>query len=1291
MSPDSSEDSPRDVSGRSSEDAPAGDAPAEDAPAGDAPAEDAPARPFAFQPAPEDGGQEFPVVGIGASAGGVGALRRFFRNLPDEVGMAFVVVLHLSPDHESNLAEILRRDTDMPVQEATDECALEPGRIYVIPPQREMWMEGSALRLSARSPNHRPNTIDALFDSLAEEHRGRAVGIILSGTGTDGTLGLRAIKARGGIAMVQEPGDAGHEEMPRSALDTGTVDLVAPAGELAGRLVAYHRNARVIQLPESGEALPSGEQTTLQKIFAELQGRTGHDFSHYKRSTVLRRLERRMQVTDTETLSAYLQALEDRPGEARALYKELLISVTRFFRTPEAFETLEGSVIPPLFEDKGPDEEVRVWVPGCATGEEAYSLDILLHEYARALEAPPSIQVFATDVDTEGLATARAGVYPPTIAADVSEARLDRFFRRENDQYRVTSSLRNSVVFAEHDLTQDPPFSNLGLVCCRNLLIYLSQPLQEHVFRLFRYALKEEGFLFLGPSEAIGPSQSFFAVADKNQSILQAKPPGPDEDRLVPLSSPPNMSPADPSPQARTRAPTGDMEAVHQDLLMDQAASLLVDENREIRHLTGRAGQFLTHEAGEPTHNLLEKVPPALRLELRGALYQALQKETATERTVSLALGPEGAPSPVRVQVQPIGDPELDRSLAQVQFEKVEALSSGGPEGTAAPAEGSETEGSGAEGSEAEGLEAPTSRERSLEEELQDVKEQLQIKSEEHETVAEEMETANEELMSMNEELQAKNEELQTSKEQLQSVNEELTTTNQQLNAKVEALDQANSDLQNLMEATEVATLFLGQDLEIRRYTPPVTEVFSLRESDIGRPITDFTPKIEYDSLVEDAERALDGQASAESVEQEVPTEQGVPTEQEVHVEQEVKREGAEGEEDTWYSMRIRPYRTVSGEVEGVAMTFVDITAQKRAAETLRKERDLVSALIDTAGALITVLGEDGSIVRFNTACERLTGYDAAEAEGTGLRDLLMPQEDREIIESHLEALATGAKERVDLEMKWAGADGQKRLIRGSITALSRPDGEVRHFIVTGTDITDRRRLEREVIEISDRERQRIGEALHDVVSSGLTNAAMRAENLAYDLEEESEKEESEEEESEEEESEEEESEEGTAVVAEDLQAIFSEIKEAADQIRSLSHALIPQALRQDHLATALADLADEEEDFSDVECVFVGDEGETRPEDETDAMNLYRIAHEAVANAREHANPERITIGLREEDSGLVLAVRDDGRGWDGETPEEEGLGLHLMRYRANLIGATLRLTSDDGETVVECRLPLP
>ena len=356
----------------------------------------------------------------------------------------------------------------------------------------------------------------------------------------------------------------------------------------------------------------------------------------------------------------------------------------------------------------------------------------------------------------------------------------------------------------------------------------------------------------------------------------------------------------------------------------------------------------------------------------------------------------------------------------------------------------------------------------------------------------------------------------------------------------------------------------------------------------------------------------------------------------------------------------------MTDDVEGVVLTFVDITAQKRVAQELREERDLISALIDTAGALIAVLDEDGSIVRFNTACERLTGYDASEVEGEDLRDLLVASEDRETVATHLERLAAGTTERVDLEMEWGTADDQPLLIRGSIAALSRPDGTVRHFIVTGTDITERRRLEREIVEISERERLRIGEDLHDVISSGLTNVTMQAETLAYKLEEE------------------------TAVEGADLRAISSKVKEAADQIRSLSHALVPKALRQDHLAAALAELAEEEADFSDVTCEFVGDADETRPDDETDAMNLYRIAHEAVANAREHADPERIAIRLTEEGSDLVLTIRDDGVGWNGESPDEEGLGLHLMRHRANLIGATLNLTSDDGETVVECRLPL-
>ena len=1167
---------------------------------------------------------DVPVVGIGASAGGVEALRRFFTHLPADVGMAFVVVLHLSPDHDSSLAEILQHDTDMPVQAATDDLALQPDHVYVIPPQHEMWVEGTQLRLSTRSSQHRPNTIDALFDSLADEYGNQAIGILLSGTGTDGTLGLRAIKSHGGIAMVQVPSDAEHEDMPRNAIDAGVIDLVRPADELAKRLVAYHRNAQTIQLPETEDALPPDEQTTLQKIFSELQAHTGHDFSHYKRSTVLRRLERRLQVTDVETLEAYLQVLQDQPAETRALYEEMLISVTRFFRTPEAFEELADDVIPNLFADKAPDEEVRVWVAGCATGEEAYSVAMILHEHAHSLEAPPGLQVFATDVDTGGLETARRGLYPATIEADVSEERLDRFFHREEDRYRVTPSLRNTVVFAEHNLIEDPPFSNLDLVCCRNLLIYLDQTMQEYVFRLFQYALNPGGVLFLGPSEAVGPAQSLFSVADDTRSILRVKSPPPDEDRPMPLFPPSGMSTAPERQTTPSRRPTQDMGTVHQRLLMDQVASLLVDENREIVHLTGGAGQFLRHKPGAPTHNLLEKVPPILRLELRGALYQAFQKGTTTDRTVPFP-DPEEAAGQVRIQVRPVDDPEVDRPLVQVSFEAVD-----GPDSADTDAE-----------EEVSPPKEPSEREHDLESELQDVKEQLQITSEEYETVTEEMETANEELMSMNEELQAKNEELQTSKEQLQSVNEELTTTNQQLSAKVEALDQANSDLQNLMEATEVATLFLDRDLEIRRYTPSIQGVFSLRESDVGRPITDFTPKIAYDSLIDDARQVLDEQGSHERT--------------------------VQANDGAWYLMRLRPYRTVAGEVEGVVMTFVDITAQKRTAEKLRAERDLISALIDTAGALIAVLDAEGSVVRFNTACERLTGHEAAAAEGADFCELLVAPDDRAAVTDSLQALAQGTINRVDIEMKWHTKTDDTRIVKGSLTALRSESGEVQYFIVTGTDVTQHRELEREIVEISDRERRRIGEDLHDMVGSDLTAAMMRTENLAHRLKKE-----------------------GAPVEASDLTDICEKIEEAADQARALSHALVPKALRQDHLAAALADLVEEEEEFSGIDCDFVGDADETRPDDESVAMNLYRIAHEAVANAREHGNPDWIEVELTADGADLVLCIRDDGDGWEGERPSDEGLGLHLMRYRANLIGASLTLSCSDGETVVECRLPL-
>lgn len=1167
--------------------------------------------------------QGFPIVGIGASAGGVPALRNFFEHLPDEPGMAFLVVLHLSPDHESSLADILRNHTPMPVQTATDDCAIERDNVYVIPSQREMSVDGDRIRLSSRSTEHRPHTIDALFRSLAEEQGDHSVGIVLSGTAADGTLGLRDIKTRGGIAMVQQPDDAQYEEMPRNALDTGVIDLVLPVEELAKRLVVYYQNARSVHLPQTQDTLPPDQRTTLQKIFSELQARTGQDFSHYKRSTVLRRLERRLHVTNTETLTEYLRVLRDRPGEARALFKELLISVTRFFRSPDDFEALEETVLPSLFEDKSSDDEVRVWVAGCATGEEAYSLAMLLHEQADSLKTPPNLQVFATDVDAEALTTARHGVYPGTIEADVTDDRLARFFRQEDGQYRVVPSLRNSVVFAEHNLVGDPPFSNLALICCRNLLIYLDQAMQQRVIRLFRYALNPRGYLFLGPSEAVGTAQSYFSAVGDTRSILKLDGAQSTEQRRVPLFSASGVS-STLSSQSPPQASEPDLEAIHRHLLARQVASIVVDENYEIVHLTEGATDFLRYESGQPSHNLLEKVPPALRLELRSALYQAFQKGKDTNRRVPFSL-PGSSTKDIQLSVQPIDDVDTGRSLVQVRLKEAR------PTLPTSDGDGRPPDDHG----------TPSEREQDLEEELQDTKQQLRTTAEEYETVTEEMETANEELMSMNEELQAKNEELQTSKEQLQSVNEELKSTNQEFEAKVDALNQANNDLENLMEATEVAVLFVDLEMQIRRFTPPITDIFSLKDSDVGRPITDFTPKLDYDGLTENIEQVLDAHDS---------------------IEHEIR-----GDDDSWYLLRLRPYRTMAGEVDGVVLTFVDITAQKQANEKLREERDLISALIDTAGALIVVLDTDGCIRRFNTASEHLTGYSASAAEGEDVRDLLVTPDDRDDVTTHLDALAEGATDRADFEMRWVSKDEAERLITGSLTALRDEEDHLRYFILTGTDITELRELQREVVDISEQERLRIGQDLHDIVSSGLTGIMMRTESLAHKLGK------------------------GEATVeVEDLKTISSKIKKAGEQIRALSHTLVPQSLRKEDLATALASLAEEEADLSDIECEFVGNPNETRPEDETAALNAYRIAHEAVANARKHGDPSHIWIDLQEEGSKLVLTVRDDGEGWEGDVPSGDGLGLYLMRHRADLLGASLTFDRQDGETKVECRIPL-
>ena len=1011
--------------------------------------------------------------------------------------MAFVVVLHLSPDYESNLVDILQEETSLSVVRAEDGARVEGGTVYVIPPAHELTIENGRLRVKEAPGVHDVTSIDRFLRSLASDQGDNTVGIVLSGSGTDGTLGLRAIKEVGGITMVQSPDEADYESMPESAISTGLVDLVRPVGELAEILVTYRNRAGLIQLPDMEAALEEDERSTLKRIFSTLYSATGLDFSNYKRSTVLRRLERRLQLCGVRTLGAYLERLNTEPDEVQSLRKDLLISVTSFFRDPEAFEALAETVIPALFEDKTAADQVRVWVPGTATGEEAYSLAMLLVEYAETLEHPPDLQVFATDVDKEALAFARQGRYPKAIKTDLSTERLRRFFQSDGDFYQIDHGLRECVLFADHNMMEDPPFSSLDLVSCRNLLIYLNEQLQEHAYKLMHYGLREGGYLFMGRSEALGKANHLFSTVDASNNILQA--------RVLPTGKRPRLpvkptllkgEPSDERTQVSFSArggrpdqweaePTDLVETVHRRALMEAVPSVLVNENREIVHLSGTADRYLQFEEGAPTSDVLSCVEKTLRPELRSALYQAFSKGEAARRT-DLRMQVEGQPRSVSFQVRLLS--EDGSKYAHIRFEEHDVDDEGEP-----------TE--------------ESAKEAELREELERTREQLQNTSEEYEAVTEEMETSNEELLSMNEELQSKNEELETSKEELQSVNEELKATNRELKNKVEEVRQAKAALENLMEATEVATLFLDRDLVIQRFTPPVTALLNVRAADVGRPLSEVTQQFDGERLETEARSVLE---SEEPVEREVRS-----------------------RDDRWYYAKIHPYRTVDGAVTGIVLTFVDIT--------------------------------------------------------------------------------------------------------------------------------ERRRLERKLVNATERVRRRIGQDLHDILSSDLAALAMKMDNYKNRLED------------------------ADGVDVAPLEGLVEDARTAAEQARTLSHALVPVALQEEHLAAALENMCREQAEVGDIDCTFEGNREEPFPINKETAMHMYRIAHEAVVNVRRHADASGVWVRLYRTNDTLVMTIRDDGVGLSEPVDEAAGLGLRTMRYRANLIAASLSFESgEDGGTVVRCTLSL-
>ena len=922
-------------------------------------------------------GGTFPIVGIGASAGGLAAFEAFFSGMPanTDPGMAFLLVQHLAPDHGSILTELVQRTTRMKVFEAEDGMAVQINCAYIIPPNRDMaFFNGSLQLLKPSAPRGHRLPIDFLFRSLAQDQRERAIGIVLSGTGSDGTLGVRAIKAEGGMVMVQNTDSCEFDGMPRSAVATGLVDYELAPAEMPVQLMAYA--TRAFSRP-SKPAIVTGSfnENALKKIFILLRTQTGHDFSQYKLSTIYRRIERRMAVHQVDGFDSYVKYLQQTPVEVDALFRDLLIGVTNFFRDPEAFEVLETQIIPNLFEGKSASSTVRVWVTACSTGEEAYSIAILLQERLQFLKQSCKVQIFATDIDGRAIATARAGIYPASIADDISPERLARFFAAEPDgsAYRIHKGIRDMLVFSEHDLIKDPPFSRLDLISCRNLLIYMGSDLQKKLIPLFHYALIPGGMLFLGTSETVGEFADLFATLNRKCKVYQRKEDFQGTKRvalgrflshLPPLSSALGRDAALP-PIAGQDTPLAKLslrELTEQALLQQiTPTGALVNGQGDILYLHGRTGMFLEPAPGDAgINNILKMAREGLRRDLTTALHKAAGTKERV-RILGLRVKTNGHFTLANLTVSPVTQGRataLESPLFLIILEEAAAGAAHADTRAAVPMIVG-TEGSSQDAS---------ARIAELNEELQAKEEHLHAANEELETSNEELKSSNEEMQSVNEELQSTNEELETSKEELQSINEELATVNTEMQTKVTDLSRANNDMNNLLAGTGIGTVFVDHNLRILRFTPAATLIINLILSDVGRPIGHIVSNlVGYDQLVADAQTVLKTL---------IPKEVDVLT--------------SEGKS---YTLRILPYRTLDNVIEGAVITFVEITEIVRTREALRKANELLrlAVVVRDAFDAITVQDLDGRIIAWNPGAVRMYGWSEAEALTMNVRDRIPP------------------------------------------------------------------------------------------------------------------------------------------------------------------------------------------------------------------------------------------------------------------------------------------------------------
>ena len=1179
----------------------------------------------------------FPIVGVGASAGGLEAFSALVSHLPESTSMAFVFVQHLDPSHSSGLVEILSRKTKVPVREVTDGLKVEPNRIYVIPANADMIIRDGTLLLSARTMargQHRP--IDNFLRSLADDRGDQSIGVILSGTASDGTAGAGAIKSVGGITFAQDEATAKYNSMPRNAIDSGCVDFVLSPGAIAAELTRIEKHPYVARIRRPDDALPIGSKSVLQTLFAMLRESKDVDFTHYKQTTLQRRIKRRMVLNHIEKIEDYVRFVKGSPSELDELYRDVLIHVTGFFRDPGAFEALRKTVFPHILGKPG-SQPLRVWVPGCSTGEEAYSLAIALMEYIWSDTktsgfAISPIQIFATDISEDALDRARGGMYLESALVDVSPARLKRFFVQMDGGHQINKAIRDMCIFARQNVVKDPPFSNLDLISCRNLLIYLGPDLQKRVIPALHYGLKPNGYLMLGGAESLGSFSDHFMLIEKKYRIYQKKQTSA---RLITYFTGVDHSLRRGGDQRASRPspPVLSVDKEVERVLVSRfvPASIVVNGEMEIVQFRGKTGDYLEPAAGQPTFSLSKMAREGLLVDLRAALEKA-KRDNVSVRKERIPVQSNGSSRFVNLEVIPVASHDSRERYFVVVFQD-------------APKEAPAHHDKGGKISRKDhGIARQNER---LQREVQQLREQLKSLIEDHETTSEEFKTANEEVLSANEELQSTNEELETAKEELQSSNEELTTLNEELQTRNTELSMTNNDLVNLLGNVNIPVVMVTNDIRIRRFTPPAQKLLNLLSGDVGRRLGEIRTNIKVDNLEQVARETIESAT--------------------VH---EVEIQDNDG---AWHVLRARPYKTWDNRIDGAVISFQDIDTLKRVVESTRAYAD---ALIQNARESILVLDEGLRVIIANPAFYHGFKVTPQETSNRLVYELGNHQWDIPKLRELLKRITTDNTRIDDFEVAHTFDHIGERTMLLNARRIEPQQGQFLIFLsiedVSALKQSEEnlRRLSNYLMSVQDEERRRLARELHDATGQKLAAAKMNVDTLVKSPD------------------------------GKNQQRLLTEaaqyLDEAFQEVRTVSALLHPPMLDEAGLVSAARWLVDGFSKRAKIEIDFQVNDGLGRLDQATE-LALFRVIQEALSNIHRHSGAKKAEVALTQSPEWVIVEIRDNGKGVPtgvlSGAPNSEarlGVGILGMRERLSQLGGSLEISSSKSGTTVKATIPM-